>query len=96
MEMTAPGETPAESIEPAPLAAFTRQGLEPLQELRERFEELQETLADIHAIGGEDVARKTRVMHRELDAFAPSVTFIGQIKRGPASFTISSSVSIKW
>ncbi|MEO9514907.1 MAG: dynamin family protein [Paracoccaceae bacterium] len=82
MEMTAPGETPAESIEPAPLATFTRQGLEPLEELRGRFEELQETLADIHAIGGEDVARKTRVMHRELDAFAPSVTFIGQIKSG--------------
>ena len=42
----------------------------------------RKTLADIEAIGGEAVARKTRKMALELDAFAPSVTFIGQIKSG--------------
>ncbi len=82
MEMTPPSETAAKPVEHPPLAAFTRRGLGPLEDLRARFEELQETLADIEAIGGEDVARKTKAMHRELDAFAPSVTFIGQIKSG--------------
>ena len=81
MEMTPPSEAAAEPVE-KPWPAYTRKGLGPLESLRESFEELQETLADIEAIGGDSVARKTRKMAGELDAFAPSVTFIGQIKSG--------------
>jgi signal recognition particle receptor subunit beta len=69
----------------APVAkfpAFMRQGLSSQRALRQQIEELQETLADIQAIGGDDVARKTRRMIAELDAFAPAITFIGQVKSG--------------
>ena len=61
---------------------FMQQGIEPLVDLREQFEELKETLADIEAIGGKNVARKIQNMSAELDAFAPAVTFIGQVKSG--------------
>jgi len=62
--------------------AFMKNGLGPLRDLRGEIEELQETLADIEAVGGTEVARKPRRMVYELDAFAPAVTFIGQIKSG--------------
>ena len=81
MEMTTPSEATSEAVD-KPWPDFMRRGMGPLDGLRERFEELQETLADIEAIGGDSVARKTAAMHSELDAFAPSVTFIGQIKSG--------------
>ncbi len=86
MEMTSPpSEAQAEQVEaPEEKAwpAFTRFGLGALFDLRQRFTDLQETLADIEAIGGETMARKVRTMGQELDAFAPAVTFIGQIKSG--------------
>ncbi len=81
MEMTPPSDVAADPVA-RPWPAYTRKGLGPIEALRESFEELQETLADIEAIGGDAVARKTRKMALELDAFAPSVTFIGQIKSG--------------
>ena len=81
MEMTTPSEAAADPVE-RPMPAFANMGLQPLVELRERFDELQETLEDIKAIGGDAVARKTQKMASELDTFAPSVTFIGQIKSG--------------
>jgi signal recognition particle receptor subunit beta len=61
---------------------FASSGLGMLQNLRTDFDELKETLADIECIGGPDVARKIQRMAQELDAFEPSVTFIGQIKSG--------------
>lgn len=61
---------------------FMDQGLEPLQELRDDIVDLQETLADIQSIGGKQVAKKIMRMTHELNAFAPAVTFIGQVKSG--------------
>jgi hypothetical protein len=81
MEMRHPNEVDAEPIRPE-WPKFTSMGLEPLERVRERIESLQETLADIEAIGGETIARKTQRMAQELDEFAPAVTFIGQIKSG--------------
>ena len=81
MDMSLPTAETAEPIGKT-LPEFTKFGTNPLQALRQDIEDLQETLADIHAIGGEAVARKIRLMQHELDAFAPAVTFIGQIKSG--------------
>ncbi len=71
--------------EPKDLPAFTRLGMDPLRGLVQNMEDLQETLADIEAIGGDEVARRTQRMGMELDAFAPAITFIGQIKSGKTS-----------
>ncbi len=68
---------------------FMREGMEPLRGLAREIDDLQETLADIEAIGGETVARRTRRMSIELDAFAPAVTFIGQIKSGKTTLVNS-------
>ncbi|WP_299722476.1 dynamin family protein [uncultured Tateyamaria sp.] len=79
-------ESEAESVAAAQVEptwpAFMRQGLEPLETLRSQIEDLQESLADIQAIGGTQVAKKTQRMMHELDAFAPAITFIGQVKSG--------------
>ncbi len=75
-------QTAAEASTQASWPAFMRQGLGPLQELRGQIEELQETLADIEAIGGTQVAKKIKRMTHELNAFAPAITFIGQVKSG--------------
>lgn len=74
-----------ETVAAAALPECTSAGMEPLEALNESFGELKETLADIECIGGPEIARKTRKMAVELDHFAPSVTFIGQIKSGKTS-----------
>ena len=76
--------------QPAPaLPDFMSQGLEPLQDLRLEIEEFQETLRDIEAIGGTAVSRKTHRMIAELEAFAPAITFIGQVKSGKTTLVNS-------
>jgi signal recognition particle receptor subunit beta len=79
--MTPLSEISAEVVAPT-WPECMRLGMGPMRELRNTFEELQETLQDIEAIGGDVVAKKTRRMSQELDSFAPAVTFIGQIKSG--------------
>ena len=81
MEMTPPSEAISDALDER-WPDFTRAGMEPLADLRQSFEDLQETLADIECIGGEAVARKIKRMSFEMDAFAPAITFIGQIKSG--------------
>jgi len=81
MDMSLPTSDTAEPVSRT-LPEFTKLGTAPLQGLRQDIEDLQETLADIQAIGGDAVSRKIRLMQHELDGFAPAVTFIGQIKSG--------------
>lgn len=63
-------------------AALQRQGQAPLSDLNDRMDALREILQDIEAIGGDGIGGKVRDLMREVDAFEPSVTFIGQIKSG--------------
>lgn len=69
---------PAEARRPE----FLNLGLKPLNGLFAQFEDMHHTLEDIEAIGGPIAARQSRRMALEMDAFAPAVTFIGQIKSG--------------
>lgn len=88
MEMRHPKQADAAPIG-GEWPSFTHQGLSPLTSLRGRFEDLQETLADIEAIGGDDIAKKTQRMAQELDEFSPAITFIGQIKSGKTTLVNS-------
>ncbi|MFK7874572.1 MAG: dynamin family protein [Paracoccaceae bacterium] len=65
-----------------PQPSFADSGMKPLMRLRDDFEDLQENLFDILAIGDESVSPKISDMQTELEEFAPAVTFIGQIKSG--------------
>jgi hypothetical protein len=56
--------------------------MEPLEEVREDLEDLHDTIEDLNAISDNKAARQAQRMAMELDAFAPAVTFIGQIKSG--------------
>lgn len=69
--------------------SFMKSGVGPLESLKTEFDELNETLADIECLGGADVVKKIQRMSQELDAFEPSVTFIGQIKSGKTTLVNS-------
>ncbi|MEL6586451.1 MAG: dynamin family protein [Pseudomonadota bacterium] len=43
---------------------------------------LAEVLMDIEAIGGDRIARKTAALRKDIYAFAPAITMIGQVKAG--------------
>ena len=88
---TKPNQENVAPLQVAPAPDFTSSGLDALASLNSEFEELKETLADIACIGGPDVERKIQRMAQELDAFEPSVTFIGQIKSGKTTLVNSMS-----
>lgn len=73
---------PSAAAPSAPPPDFMGLGMEAFNDLRLEIEDLHYTIDDIEAIGGQKVARQVKRMGMELDAFAPAVTFIGQIKSG--------------
>lgn len=82
-------EPESEMIEdPSPLAAegetpeFMSIGMDTFRELQLEMEDLHDTLDDLNALSGPKVTRQVKRMGMEIDAFAPAVTFIGQIKSG--------------
>lgn len=65
--------------------AFMRIGLDKLDTFHDEVLELEDTLHDIERIGGPEAAKKAAKLVRDLRAFEPSITMIGQIKSGKTS-----------
>ena len=65
--------------------AFMRLGLEKLEAFRDEMADLEATLSDVTKLGGPDAEKKSSKLIKQLRAFEPSVTMIGQIKAGKTS-----------
>ncbi|WP_296371694.1 dynamin family protein [Yoonia sp.] len=70
---------------PAAHHPFMRLGLEKLEAFHDEVNDLELTLADIVKLGGADAEKKSVRIIKQLRAFEPSVTMIGQIKSGKTS-----------
>lgn len=70
---------------PAAHHPFMRLGLEKLDDFHEDILDLEATLADVVKLGGQDAEKKAAKLIKQLRAFEPSITMIGQIKSGKTS-----------
>lgn len=70
---------------PAAHHPFMRLGLEKLDDFHDEVVDLEATLADVVKLGGQDAEKKAAKLIKQLRAFEPSVTMIGQIKSGKTS-----------
>ncbi len=64
---------------------FMRLGLEKLDAFRDEVVDLEATLGDVVKLGGQDAEKKAARLIKQLRAFEPSITMIGQIKAGKTS-----------
>lgn len=70
---------------PAAHLPFMRLGLEKLDDFHDEVADLEATLGDVVKLGGQDAEKKAAKVIKQLRAFEPSVTMIGQIKSGKTS-----------
>lgn len=70
---------------PAAHHPFMRLGLEKLDDFHDEVADLEATLADVVKLGGQDAEKKAAKLIKQLRAFEPSITMIGQIKSGKTS-----------
>ncbi|MDP5362338.1 MAG: dynamin family protein, partial [Paracoccaceae bacterium] len=70
---------------PAAHHPFMRLGLEKLDDFHDEVADLEATLADVVKLGGQDAEKKAAKLIKQLRAFEPSITMIGQIKAGKTS-----------
>ena len=70
---------------PTAQPAFMRLGLEKLDNFYDEIADLEATLADVVKLGGPDAEKKSARLIKQLRAFEPSITMIGQIKAGKTS-----------
>ncbi|MEO1640652.1 MAG: dynamin family protein [Pseudomonadota bacterium] len=70
---------------PAADRPFMRIGLEKLERFHDDIADLEVTLADVVKLGGQDAEKKSSKLIKQLRAFEPSITMIGQIKAGKTS-----------
>ncbi len=70
---------------PPEQAPFMRLGLEKLDAFHDEVVDLEATLADVVKLGGQDAEKKAAKLIKQLRAFEPSITMIGQIKSGKTS-----------
>lgn len=70
---------------PAAHHPFMRLGLEKLDDFHDDILDLEATLADVVKLGGPDAEKKAARLIKQLRAFEPSITMIGQIKSGKTS-----------
>ncbi len=82
MEEVANGDGLAVPPEQLP---FMRLGLERLDAFHDEVVDLEATLADVVKLGGQDAEKKANKLIKQLRAFEPSITMIGQIKSGKTS-----------
>lgn len=82
MEEVANGDGLAVPPEQLP---FMRLGLEKLDVFHDDVTDLEATLADVVKLGGHDAEKKATKLIKQLRAFEPSITMIGQIKSGKTS-----------
>lgn len=80
-ELTSDGDRPTPTSQPA----FMRRGLEKLVAFQDEIADLEATLADVVKLGGIDAEKKSNKLIKQLRAFEPSVTMIGQVKAGKTS-----------
>jgi signal recognition particle receptor subunit beta len=64
---------------------FMRLGLEKLDAFQDEIADLEATLADVVTLGGPDAEKKSAKLIKQLRAFEPSITMIGQVKAGKTS-----------
>ncbi|KQI71720.1 hypothetical protein AN191_12120 [Loktanella sp. 5RATIMAR09] len=64
---------------------FMRLGLEKLDRFHDEVVDLEATLGDVVKLGGQDAEKKASKLIKQLRAFEPSITMIGQIKSGKTS-----------
>jgi hypothetical protein len=64
---------------------FMRAGLEKLDAFRDEIVDLEATLADVVTLGGPDAEKKSSRLIKQLHAFEPNITMIGQVKAGKTS-----------
>ncbi|PXW68517.1 dynamin family protein [Loktanella sp. PT4BL] len=64
---------------------FMRLGLEKMDRFHDEVVDLEATLADVVKLGGQDAEKKASKLIKQLRAFEPSITMIGQIKSGKTS-----------
>lgn len=57
-------------------------GLHKLRAFAEDFAELRLTLDTLEALGGNSISKSIARMRREMDAFEPTITVLGQVKAG--------------
>ncbi|MFO8125472.1 dynamin family protein [Yoonia sp.] len=82
MEEVANGDGLAVPPEQLP---FMRLGLEKLDAFHDEVVDLEATLRDVVKLGGQDADKKATKLIKQLRAFEPSITMIGQIKSGKTS-----------
>ncbi len=82
MEEVANGDGLAVPPEQLP---FMRLGLERLDAFHDEVVDLEATLGDVIKLGGQDAEKKANKLIKQLRAFEPSITMIGQIKSGKTS-----------
>jgi len=70
---------------PAAQHPFMRLGLEKLDGFHDDVTDLEATLSDVVKLGGQDADKKSNKLIKQLRAFEPSITMIGQIKAGKTS-----------
>lgn len=70
---------------PATDRPFMRIGLEKLVRFFDDIADLEATLSDVVKLGGQDAEKKSNKLIKQLRAFEPSITMIGQIKSGKTS-----------
>ncbi len=70
---------------PAAHLPFMRLGLEKLDDFHDEVADLEATLGDVVKLGGQDAEKKAAKLIKQLRAFEPSITMIGQIKSGKTS-----------
>ena len=64
---------------------FMRLGLEKLDAFQDEIADLEATLADVVTLGGPEAEKKSTKLIKQLRAFEPSITMIGQVKAGKTS-----------
>ena len=82
MEEVANGDGLAVPPEQLP---FMRLGLEKLDTFNDEIVDLEAILGDVVKLGGQDAEKKANKLIKQLRAFEPSITMIGQIKSGKTS-----------
>ncbi|WP_375254288.1 dynamin family protein [Yoonia sp.] len=80
-ELTGDGGIAAPTAQPS----FMRLGLEKLDAFDDEVKDLEATLADVVTLGGPEAEKKSNRLIKQLHAFEPSVTMIGQVKAGKTS-----------
>ena len=80
-ELTDDGDMTVPTAQPS----FMRNGLEKLDAFEDEILDLEATMVDVVSLGGSEAEKKSSKLIKQLRAFEPSITMIGQVKAGKTS-----------